>query len=121
MCFKAARSCGNRGPVPRRRPPKLLSRRFSLVLLAVVALTAATGAAVRTGDARAAAAAPTIGVIQTPNFTRARRSAGISQVVIHVLLSDGQVVAHAGTAHRVDWDSSTTPNGAHELELRATA
>ena len=37
------------------------------------------------------------------------------------LLSDGQVVAHAGAGHRVDWDSSTTPNGLHELELRATA
>jgi N-acetyl-anhydromuramyl-L-alanine amidase AmpD len=37
------------------------------------------------------------------------------------LLSEGQVVAHAGAGHRVDWDSSTTPNGLHELELRATA
>lgn len=37
------------------------------------------------------------------------------------LLSDGQVVAHAGAGHRVDWDSGATPNGAHGLELRATA
>jgi hypothetical protein len=37
------------------------------------------------------------------------------------LLSDGHVVAHSGAGHRVDWDSSTTPNGVHELELRATA
>jgi N-acetyl-anhydromuramyl-L-alanine amidase AmpD len=37
------------------------------------------------------------------------------------LLSDGQVVAHAAAGHRVDWDASTTPNGLHELELRATA
>jgi hypothetical protein len=37
------------------------------------------------------------------------------------LLNDGQVVAHAGTGHRVHWDSSSTPNGLHELALRATA
>jgi N-acetyl-anhydromuramyl-L-alanine amidase AmpD len=71
-------------PRPSQATPKLRSRRFSLVLLAVVALTAATGGAVRTRDARAASAAPTIGVIQTPNFTHARRSTGISQVVVHV-------------------------------------
>ena len=71
-----------RKPRPRGGPPNVFDRRFSLALLAVAALGLAAAAAVGTREARAAA--PTIGVIPTPNYTPARRSAGIHQVVIHV-------------------------------------
>jgi N-acetyl-anhydromuramyl-L-alanine amidase AmpD len=61
----------------------MFKRRFSLLLLAVAAFALSLLAVVASGDAQAAG--PTIGVMKTPNHTKARRSAGaIDQVVVHV-------------------------------------